>query len=43
MYYAGFYCNNNVLVCPNYIEPTDTFKEHLNVIHKDLNLKEINE
>ena len=43
VYYAGFYCNNNVLVCPNYIEPTDTFKEHLNVIHKDLNLKEINE
>ena len=42
VYYAGFYFDSekNVLVCPNYIEPSDNFKEHLNVIHKDLNMIE---
>mgnify|MGYP003295956779 CR=1 FL=1 len=33
---------NNVLVCPNYIEPNEVFKEPLSIIHKDLNMKKIN-
>lgn len=41
VYYAGFYFDkeNNVLICPNYIEPSDNFKAPLSVIHKDLNIE----
>ena len=43
VYYAGLYydLNTNTLVCPNYIEPNEIFKELLANIHTDLNLKEI--
>lgn len=39
VYYAGMYFNleTKTLVCPNYIEPSDTFKDLLANIHKDLN------
>ena len=40
IYYAGFYYENNVLVCPNYIEPNEGFSSIIDVMYKDLNMKE---
>lgn len=42
VYYAGFYYDNesNTLICPNYIEPDDNFKESIRILYKDLNMNE---
>ena len=39
IYYGGFYLEDDVLKCPNYIEPTENFKELYNDIITDLDIK----
>lgn len=40
VYYSGVYVENGKLICPNYIEPSEDFKELYQQIKEDLNLEE---
>lgn len=40
IYYSGLYVEENKLICPNYIEPNDTFSELYQNIKLDLGLRE---
>ncbi|MDE7263190.1 MAG: hypothetical protein K2N64_00835 [Anaeroplasmataceae bacterium] len=40
VYYSGMYIEDGKLICPNYIEPSEDFKDLYQQIKKDLNLEE---
>ena len=39
IYYGGFYLEDDVLKCPNYVEPNENFKELYNTLITDLDIK----
>lgn len=43
VYYSGLYIEEGKITCPNYIEPTEDFKELYEAIKSDLMLKDIEE
>ncbi|MDE6047078.1 MAG: hypothetical protein K2F56_00460 [Anaeroplasmataceae bacterium] len=41
VYYSGLYIEDNKIICPNYIEPTEDFSELYEAIKRDLMLKDL--
>lgn len=39
VYYSGLYAKDDLIICPNYLAPNDTFKDMYNKVLDDLNLE----